>query len=124
MERKIFLLGLEWDSLSLAKKVQEAFIVRKFTTKKGEKLYEHNLTMGFSENFSESAFIIEGFDHKNKYGIVVTLPNKKNEIKIMGGEFNKEASIPAKYNKSFNDLTKASKYFDEALREYDEEIKK
>ncbi len=120
----IFNFGLEWNSISLAQKVQDEFVKRKLTNKKGEKLYDHNIVMGFTENFSESAFIIEGFDHKNKFGIVITIPNKKKEVKIMAGKFNDEATMDAKYNETFTDLRKASNYFEQVLSEYDKEVKK
>jgi len=117
----VFSFGLTWDSLGLATKVIEPLVKRNMTNKKGEKLYGHNMVMGFNEGFKESAFIVEGFDYKNKWGIVITIPNKKQEITIMGGAFNKEASMSAKFNKTFTDLSKASKYFEEALSDYDGE---
>ena len=120
----IFNFGLEWNSISLAQKVQDEFVKRKLTNKKGEKLYDHNIVMGFTENFSESAIIIEGFDHKNKFGIVITIPNKKKEVKIMAGKFNEEVTMYPKYNETFTDLRKASNYFEQALSEYDKEVKK
>jgi hypothetical protein len=113
----IFTFGLEWDCISLAKKVKESFIKRKFT-KKNSKPLDDSMTFGMS-NHGDTAFIVEGFDTKKSFGLVVTLPTDKKEIRIMGGKYNNDASLKAKYNKTFSDLSEASKYFEEALKEYD-----
>ncbi len=114
----LFTLGLAWDSMALAEKINQEFVKRGLKNKNKKTLYDHAITMGFSDNMKESAFIIEGFDWENKFGLVVTITNKKKEITIMGGKFD-NAKIPAKYNKTFTDLGKASKYFERAITELD-----
>jgi len=123
MERKILVLGLEWDSLAIAQKVSESFKERSFTDRKGSPIGS-SLTMGISDDQKETAFIIEGFDLKLMFGLVVQVQNEQQLINIYGGRFNESKSIDTKYHEKFTDLGKASKYLDEALREYDEEIKK
>ena len=123
MARKIFVLGLEWDSLAIAQKVSESFKQRSFTDRKGSPIGS-SITMGISDDQKETAFIIEGFDLKLMFGLVVQVQNEQQLINIYGGRFNESKSIDTKYHEKFTDLGKASKYLDEALREYDEEIKK
>jgi len=124
----IYKFGLEWDSISIAKKIKQAFIERKLTDKKNIPLGE-SMIFGMSDK-GETAFIVEGFDIKNKFGIVITLPSNwgktsnKKEIHIIGGLFTDDASLDAKYNKRFSDLAEASRYFETILSEYDTEILK
>ncbi len=114
----LFTLGLSWDSMALAETINQEFVKRGLKNKNKKTLYDHSITMGFSDNMKDSAFILEGFDWKNKFGLVITIPNKTKEITIMGGKFD-NAKIPAKYNKTFTDLGKASKYFESAITELD-----
>ena len=115
----IFTLGLAWDSIALARKINQEFVKRGLKSKNKKTLYDHSITMGFSDNMKDSAFIIEGFDWENKFGLVVTISNKKKEIIIFGGRFDGKAGMSAKYSKTFTDLGKASKYFERAITELD-----
>lgn len=113
-----------WDSISIAKKIKQTFIERKLTDKKNIPLGKSKLLIFGMSDKGETAFIVEGFDIKNKFGIVITLPTNKKEIRIIGGLFTDNASLEAKYNKSFSNLAEASRYFETILSEYDEMILK
>lgn len=114
--------GLEWDSISIAKQISKAFKERNLTTRKGEPL-DNSMTFGMSDN-GKTAFIVDGFDNKNKFGISVTLSNETKDIHIIGGVFNDAVSMKAKYNQNFTDLSVASKYLEEILNDYDRSYKK
>lgn len=118
----IISFGLEWDSLSIAKQISKAFQERNFTTKKGKPLGS-TMTFGMSDD-GKTAFIIDGFDNKNLFGISVTISNERKEIQIIGGPFNEVASMKAKYNQDFTDLSVASKFLEQILNDYDRSFKK
>lgn len=118
----VFVLGLEWDSLSIATKVTDSFKERKLTDRKGLPL--SYLTLGFSEDRKENGFIVEGFDNTLMFGLVVTISNQEKLINIYGGRFDKSKTMDTTYHEKFTDLGKASKYLEKALSEYDTEIKK
>ncbi len=119
----VFLLGLEWDSLSIATKVSNSFRERKFTDRKGSPLGD-SMTLGLSEDGKETGFIVEGFDNNLMFGLVVQISNQEKFINIYGGRFNKSKTMNTSYSEKFTDLGKASKYFEKALNEYDTEVKK
>ena len=117
-----FILGLEWDSLSIATKVSDSFKDRNFTDRKGSPLGD-TITLGMSEDGKKTGFIVEGFDNTLMFGLVVQISNQEKFINIYGGRFNEAKTIDTSYHKEFTDLGKASKYLEKALDEYDTEIK-
>ena len=76
--------------------------------------------MGMSDD-GKTAFIAEGFDHKNCFGLFLVLPHDKQGIKFVGAPFsrNRDLSIDAKYHDTFTDITKASTFFAGLLKDYE-----
>lgn len=115
----VLVFGLEWDSIRMSQIVSESFSKLGLTDKKGIKLNSKNITMGFADS-GKSAMIVEGFDLKNMWGLVVQVANDEKTIRIYGGKFNKEHTVKLTYNEKFDDLSKASSYFEGALTNYKE----
>lgn len=118
MTEKIFVLGLEWDSLSIAQKIQNAFIEKNFTTRSGQTLTTQEIVLGFSDD-GQSGFVVEGFDCVRKFGLVVQISNDKKWISMYGGPYTDDQKTEVKYNGEFTDLTEASKTFEKILDDYE-----
>lgn len=115
--KPIFNIYMEWDNIAFSNLITNVFSKYGMTNKKGEKLGASRI-LGASDE-GHTAFIIEGFDLKKKFGLIVELPNHEKSITIKGGRFNDNATIKMTYAKKFNDLNKASKYLMVALLEYE-----
>lgn len=115
--KPIFNIYMEWDNIAFSNLLTSVFKKYGMTNKKGESLGNSRI-LGTS-NEGHTAFIIEGFDLKKKFGLIVELPNHEKSITIKGGRFNDNATIKMKYAKKFNNLKEASDYLMLALREYE-----
>ena len=118
MVRKIWTVKLDWDSIGTANKITDAFIELGMTYRNRQPLKKGGMIFGASDD-GRTAFIIEGFDHKNNFGLIVTIPHDKKEISFIGGPFNKERTMDTKYHDTFTDIGEASKFFEKILREYE-----
>ena len=107
----IFTKSLEWDALSIQQAVTDRLTDFNYTVK---------TSLGYNEDFTHSAFIIEG--DKKKFAIIVTLENEGKQIIIRGGTAGKylpEGKKIPKYSAIFThtQLKDASELFEKILEE-------